>query len=88
MPRRARPIQPPDPNLDELEKILAAADALIRRRLAAKNIRAVHLIFAASEGGAAVIRGTAERGNIGAIAKTLAVIAEQTRTRRTGESEH
>ena len=46
MPRRARPIQPPDPNLAELEKILAAADALIRRRLAAKNIRAVHLIFA------------------------------------------
>lgn len=88
MPRCARPSQPPDPNLAELEKILAAADALIRRRLAAKNLRAVHLIFAASEGGAAVIRGTAEGGNIGAIAKTLAIIAEQTRSRQQGESEH
>lgn len=88
MPRRNRPAPPSDPTTAEVEKIIAAADALIRRRLAAKKIRAVHLAFAVTASGLAVLRGNADGQNLANMATDLADIADQTRSRQPGESEH
>lgn len=88
MPRRALPIPPSDPSTVEIEKILAAADTMIRRRLAAKKIRAIHLTFAVTEAGLAILRGNADGENLANMAADLADIAEQTRSRQPGESEH
>lgn len=88
MPRRALPVPPNDPTTAEVEKILAAADTLIRRRLAAKDIRAVHVTFAVTESGLVVIRGNADGDNLANMAAVLADIAEQARSRLPGESAH
>lgn len=88
MPRRIQPAPPSDPTTAEIEAIIAAADALIRRRLAAKKIRAVHFSFAVTETGLAILRGNADGDSLASMAADLAEIAEQTRERRPGEMEH
>lgn len=88
MPRRTQPAPPHDATTAEVEKILASADALIRRRLAARNIKALHLTFAVTEAGLAIFRGNVDGKELADIATDLAGIAEQTRSRQPGESEH